>query len=348
MSGITLAKSSNAAIPTPSANKITLFTNWDLGPVYKDDAGTVHELQGEDGELTYQNHGNTGATETIDLSAANVHRLVLDANCTISTTGWPASGTPGIGRLLVVQDATGSRTVTWPAAFTWGAPGAPTLQTAANAVDVIDIQSYDGGTTIYASTPRDTDASLFFSDVTTNNVSTSKHGFVPKISGSDGDVLTKSGAAAVWSTPAGGSFSADSHMSKTLQFIPAHAKANTNWSTLTGGDGTQYINMGRESTGAQNAEFTYDQAMSAGTWSVFVIHIKGTDRGIISVQIDSVEVGTIDTYNGSLSRNQVGSVTGISVAATGQKEIKLKMATKNASSSSYYGTVNLITWIRTA
>jgi len=41
-------------------------------------------------------------------------------------------------------------------------------------------------------------------DNTDLNVSTSRHGLTPKITGSDGHVLTKSGTAAVWSAPAGG------------------------------------------------------------------------------------------------------------------------------------------------
>lgn len=41
-------------------------------------------------------------------------------------------------------------------------------------------------------------------DNTDLNVSTSLHGLAPKITGSDGDVLTKSGSSAVWSTPSGG------------------------------------------------------------------------------------------------------------------------------------------------
>jgi hypothetical protein len=41
-------------------------------------------------------------------------------------------------------------------------------------------------------------------DNTDLNVSTSRHGLVPKISGSDDYVLTKSGSAAVWAAPTGG------------------------------------------------------------------------------------------------------------------------------------------------
>jgi len=44
----------------------------------------------------------------------------------------------GVGRfsLKLVQDATGSRTATWPATVKWAGGVAPTLSTAANAIDI--------------------------------------------------------------------------------------------------------------------------------------------------------------------------------------------------------------------
>jgi len=43
----------------------------------------------------------------------------------------------------LIQDATGSRTVTWPAAVLWPGGTAPTLSTGANAVDLVALY-YDG------------------------------------------------------------------------------------------------------------------------------------------------------------------------------------------------------------
>ena len=163
----------------------------------------------------------------------------------------------------------------------------------------------------------------------------------------DGKVYRKDDTGAEAELGGGSGISADL-LPWNIDIVPVFAKANTNWSSLAGIDGSNIMNFGRESTGAQNAEVTWDVVLAAGTWRVDIVHIKGTDRGIISVQFDSVEKGTIDTYNGSLARNQLGSVTGITVATTAKVELKLKMATKNASSSNYYGTINLITLRRTA
>jgi hypothetical protein len=48
--------------------------------------------------------------------------------------------------LEVIQDATGGRTMTWPASFNWGAAGAPTLSTAANKVDLVTLYCRDAAT----------------------------------------------------------------------------------------------------------------------------------------------------------------------------------------------------------
>lgn len=55
-------------------------------------------------------------------------------------------------------------------------------------------------------------------DNTDLNVSTSRHGLTPKISGSDGDVLTKSGAAAVWATASGSGGSGTGNVTDSTVF----------------------------------------------------------------------------------------------------------------------------------
>lgn len=48
--GVTFLTSTNAAIPTPAAGKVTVYFSTDLGlPAYKDDAGVVHSLVGGTG-----------------------------------------------------------------------------------------------------------------------------------------------------------------------------------------------------------------------------------------------------------------------------------------------------------
>jgi hypothetical protein len=73
--------------------------------------------------------------------------ITLTANCTFTLTG-AQTGQVTMLELVLAQDATGGRTVTWPASVRW-VGGAPVLSTAANAVDRVTLTTYDGGTTWY-------------------------------------------------------------------------------------------------------------------------------------------------------------------------------------------------------
>lgn len=110
------------------------------------DVGAVKATDG--GQETAQNHGNSGTTETIDLVNGNNHRLVLDNSCTLTFTG----ATNGQGcsfTLILIQDAVGGRTVTWPASVKWSLATPPSLSTGANDVDILTFMTIDGGTTWY-------------------------------------------------------------------------------------------------------------------------------------------------------------------------------------------------------
>lgn len=110
--------------------------------------GKVNVASG--GGETYFNAGNSGTATTLDLANGNVQKLTLTGNCTITLTS-PASGAYRSLLLYVFQDATGSRTITWPASVKWGTAGAPTLSTAATKMDKILLDTVDGGTTWYGS-----------------------------------------------------------------------------------------------------------------------------------------------------------------------------------------------------
>lgn len=71
-------------------------------------------------------------------------KLTLTANCTITLSGGTAAEVCAV-QLHLVQDATGSRTVTWPGNIDWGAAGAPALSTAATKTDRVYLTTDDGG-----------------------------------------------------------------------------------------------------------------------------------------------------------------------------------------------------------
>lgn len=84
----------------------------------------------------------TGSTETLpDVTTATIHDLTLDANCTLT---FPTAAAGKSFTLLLTQDATGSRTVTWPASVKWASATAPTLSTGAGKKDLLAFVCING------------------------------------------------------------------------------------------------------------------------------------------------------------------------------------------------------------
>lgn len=88
-----------------------------------------------------------GTTINWDASANQVCKVTLGGNRTMAAPTNLVDG--GTYVLRVIQDGTGSRTITWNAVFKWSGGTAPTLSTGANAVDIISFVS--DGTNLYGS-----------------------------------------------------------------------------------------------------------------------------------------------------------------------------------------------------
>ncbi|NQW08364.1 MAG: hypothetical protein HQ481_00585 [Alphaproteobacteria bacterium] len=76
----------------------------------------------------------------------------MTGNCTFTFSNPPASGTAGSLTMVLRQDATGSRTTTWPASVKWAGGSAPTLTTTASAIDILTFMTVDGGIIWYGVT----------------------------------------------------------------------------------------------------------------------------------------------------------------------------------------------------
>ena len=72
------------------------------------------------------NNGNSGTTKTINLANGSAQKVTMTGNCTFTLSN-PQTG--GSYVLKLVQDGTGNRTATWPAAVLWSNGVAPTLST---------------------------------------------------------------------------------------------------------------------------------------------------------------------------------------------------------------------------
>ena len=82
-----------------------------------------------------------GSTITWDASTQDVAKVTLAGNRTISAASNATTGQ--FISLLVIQDGTGSRTLTWNAAYEFASDTAPTLTTTANLGDVF-VFRYNG------------------------------------------------------------------------------------------------------------------------------------------------------------------------------------------------------------
>ena len=120
-------------VATFSSN-VALANNYLIAPVlkaYSEDKTT--------------NATTTGAV-TLDLSTTNVFDLTLTGNTTFTFSNPPASTRVFSFSIIAKQDATGGRTITWPASKKFAGGVAPPATTTANAIDVWSVMTYDGGT----------------------------------------------------------------------------------------------------------------------------------------------------------------------------------------------------------
>jgi len=81
-----------------------------------------------------------GATITFNFNNGLSRQVTLGGNRTLAFSN---AKNGFVFYIKLIQDATGSRTVTWPSTVDWEGGTAPTLTTAANAVDLFRF-SFDG------------------------------------------------------------------------------------------------------------------------------------------------------------------------------------------------------------
>jgi lipopolysaccharide export system protein LptA len=91
----------------------------------------------------------TTTTQTLDLATTNIFNVTMANNCTFTFSNPPAAGTLFSFMVILTQDATGSRTATWPAAVKYPNESTPTLTTTANKVDILNFITVDGGTSYF-------------------------------------------------------------------------------------------------------------------------------------------------------------------------------------------------------
>ena len=112
-------------------------------------------------ELVLEDIGYQSASETVSANAVTLtysegpaFEVDLEAATgavTITISGGPESGNYGIITVKVQQDSTADRTITWAGGtFVWLDGSAHTQQTGSDAISIYTFETWDGGTTWYA------------------------------------------------------------------------------------------------------------------------------------------------------------------------------------------------------
>ncbi len=102
------------------------------------------------------------------------------------------------------------------------------------------------------------------------------------------------------------------------------------------------------SSAAQNDKISYLVTLDAGTYRLKTLQRTLANGGIATIQIDNVDVATIDSYSASATENVEKTSAAISISLAGLHTVSLKMATKNAASSGYQFQYQILCLYRTA
>lgn len=142
-----------ADLTLPAYSALILFYDgdqhyWQVVGSAETSSGSFVTTAAGGGELV-QAHGAMGSSETVDLANGNIHIGTLDANCTLTFTGYSAVHDGISFALFLTQDGTGGWTVTWPAEVANAADINAALDTTAGGLQIVTFVSADDGVTVY-------------------------------------------------------------------------------------------------------------------------------------------------------------------------------------------------------
>lgn len=116
-----------------------------------------------------------------------------------------------------------------------------------------------------------------------------------------------------------------------------------------GSEGSSYLgNDLRTSPGADKEMVDYITYLSSGTYTLRTIYHKSMQAGILDIDINGTEVGSIDAYDAGVVWNVRSTITGIGISSTGSKTIRYRLDGKNASSGGYDAYFVMFSLTRTA
>ena len=164
--------------------------------------------------------------------------------------------------------------------------------------------------------------------------------------GDDGIVVSATAPAntdLVWvDTNVAGGYGVFQPNSHIFYYVPRSATSGVWTITL----GSQPFGGVVASAGTQNEYAEWSASVVPGTYTFSILHDVDNNRGIYTVAIDGTDVGTIDGYAAAAAAAH-DTIASITLTQAGVVPIRLTMATRNGSSSNFFGSISGITLTRT-
>lgn len=106
----------------------------------------------------------------------------------------------------------------------------------------------------------------------------------------------------------------------------------------------QFVNTSHD----DGDNISYKIFLSAGTYTIRMLYSQSNNRGVADIDIDGAEVASFDQYDAATVLNKVISQTGINIAASGLKTLRIRADGKDPASTDHFVTLSLLTLWRTA
>lgn len=123
--------------------------------------------------------------------------------------------------------------------------------------------------------------------------------------------------------------------------------SNVRWNTIAQSS-ADYFGGELQSDGTQNDEVVFQKYLQAGSYTMDLFYKTGATHGIFTIFVDGVQLGTtVDSWVASGGAMLRATIAGITVSGSTVHAIRLLMATKNASATSFFGIIGAIAMTRT-
>src|SRR3989344_2801911 len=219
---------------------------------------------------------NAGSLYTVGLESGNYFNLTLNsATCSLVFLNPFSSGTATTFSLVLNQDSTGGRLVTWPESVIWPGGSAPTLSSVASRFDVFNFTTLNGGAQWFGMVAGQNFSSPTAKQVIITNTAqtswvvpldwNSSNNTIEVIAGGGGGASEAAGTGA--GGGGGGAYSAGTNISLTAgSVVTIQVGAGGAADTAGGGDYT-YVNgttLANSSVGADGGTGATTEAAGAG------------------------------------------------------------------------------------